>query len=156
MFQDRPFFGCGFGQYGKHRNNYLQNPHSDLPLAKGAVYLQHNVVLSLLTEVGIIGVGLFLILILKAYQEAAILLRTKKASPWSKAFAMILIATLTSYMINGMFHDVSIIPMANSLLFFLIAIVIGSRAMIARQPASLRLSPERQSSRPDNGALATG
>ena len=155
MFKDRPLFGCGFGQYAKHRNNYLQNPHSDLQLAKGAVYLQHNVVLSLLTEVGLLGCGLFLILILKAYQEAAILLRTKKATPWAKAFAMILIATLTSYMINGMFHDVSIIPMANTLLFFLLAIVIGSRAMFVK-PAASRSPTKLQPVRQDRGSLAAG
>ena len=155
MFKDRPLFGCGFGQYAKHRNNYLQNPHSDLQLAKGAVYLQHNVVLSLLTEVGLLGCGLFLILILKAYQEAAILLRTKKATPWAKAFAMILIATLTSYMINGMFHDVSIIPMANTLLFFLLAIVIGSRAMFMK-PAASRSPTKLQPVRQDRGSLAAG
>ena len=156
MFLDRPFFGCGFGQYAKHRNNYLQNPHSDLQLAKGAVYLQHNVVLSLLTEVGLIGCGLFLILILKAYQEAAILLRTKKATPWAKAYAMILVATLTRYTINGMFHDVSIIPMANTLLFFLMAIVISARAMLAPQVASPRISTERQPLHRKNSAMATG
>ncbi len=127
MIQDRPFFGCGFGQYNKHKRRYMQDPHSDLQLSKGAPYLQHNVVLSLVTEVGLIGVGLFLMLLVRAGQEAAMLVRWPDATPWTRAYGLVMLAMLISYFINGMFHDVSIIPMANSLLFFLLAIIVGTR-----------------------------
>ena len=125
MFQDRPVFGHGFGQYSKHRHHYLQNPHSDLPLSKGASYYQHNVFLALLTETGIIGCGLLVLFLLKSFQTSILLYRHPDASNWEQAHALILMALLISYVINGMFHDVSIIPMAHYLLFFWLAIVVS-------------------------------
>src|SRR4029079_4464899 len=60
MFLDRPLLGCGFGQYVDEAPNYLSDRTTDLPLEKGRPYIQHNVFLGLLTETGIVGLGLFM------------------------------------------------------------------------------------------------
>ena len=63
MFLDRPLFGCGFGQYKQHDVDYRRDPHSHLPLETATPYEQHNTLLALLTETGLIGAGLFALLL---------------------------------------------------------------------------------------------
>ena len=123
MIKDRPLLGCGLGQYGRARMDYIQEPNTKYELRKAASYLQHNVFLSLLTETGLIGCGLQLLLFARIYLTSWRLWSNPVASNWGRSYALIMIATLTAYLINGMFHDVSIIPMANMLIFFLLAIV---------------------------------
>jgi len=41
---------------------------------------------------------------------------------WPRQFGLLLLALLSCDVVNGMFHDVSIIPMVNMLLFFLAGI----------------------------------
>ena len=55
MFQDRPLFGCGFGQYAREKYPYLQDPYSGRPLASTKYFMQHNVFLAYLTETGLVG-----------------------------------------------------------------------------------------------------
>ena len=122
MFKDRPIFGCGFGQYKREKQAYLQAPNSGLELSLAKPYLQHNVFLSLLTEIGLFGCGLLVLLLGNAFLTAVQLFRHDKSSSETRMFALVLFALLTSYVINGMFHDTSIIPMANTLLFLLLGI----------------------------------
>ncbi len=63
MFQDRPLQGCGLGQYDRERLPYLADRSSELPLEKALPYVQHNAFLALLVETGLIGMGLFVLLI---------------------------------------------------------------------------------------------
>ena len=122
MFKDRPLLGCGFGQYNKYKPQYLQSPYTELPLAKAKPYLQHNVFLSVLTETGIAGTAFLVWLIINGSLVGLRIYRHSNSSNWERAFAVTLIAIISSYCINGMFHDVSIIPMANLLMFYLLAI----------------------------------
>ena len=63
MFLDRPLLGCGYAQYGTEHRNYLSDRSTDLPLERVRDYIPHNVVLSLLTETGLVGLGLFLAMV---------------------------------------------------------------------------------------------
>ncbi len=62
MFLDRPLLGCGFGQYPYEMLPYLADRTTELPLEKVRPFVQHNVFLALLTETGLVGVGLFVAL----------------------------------------------------------------------------------------------
>ena len=64
MFLDRPLLGCGFAQYREVMPEYLADRSTDLPLEKVRPFVQHNVFLALLTETGLIGVGLFVAVLL--------------------------------------------------------------------------------------------
>ena len=143
MFQERPFRGCGFGQYGRARLAHLQDPHSKYPLRKAKEYLQHNVFLSFLTETGLIGLSLLLLLLLKGVQVSVLLFRNKEATTWARGYSLLLMCILIAYCVNGMFHDVSIIPMGNMLLFFVLAIVANQEAAYAPRSvrAGIRPSP---------------
>ncbi len=59
MFRDRPLLGCGFGQYRVESLQYLSDRSTDLPLEKARPYVQHNALLALLAETGLVGMGLF-------------------------------------------------------------------------------------------------
>ena len=110
MFCDRPTFGCGFGQYKQHDMNYWRDPNSDLPLEKARPYVQHNAVLALLTETGMIGTGLYLALFAAWAHSALLLGRHPQASATERQFGLVWGAFLIAFLINGMFHDNSIIP----------------------------------------------
>ena len=122
MFKDRPLLGCGFGQYDKYKPDYLRGAHTRQPLEKAKPYLQHNVILAMLTETGIVGTGFLLMLLINALKIGVSNFLNTNSNPWEQAFAAMLIAILISYIVNGMFHDVAIIPMAHMLLFYVVAI----------------------------------
>ncbi len=122
MFVDRPIFGHGFGQYSKAKRLYHQ-PVSNEPLKRVLPYMQHNVVLSYLTETGAVGT-ILLLGIFALYGVAA--LRVFYHSPqnsYRRAVGLLSLIILTSYLINGMFHDVSIMPMLGSLFYFMLGVI---------------------------------
>ena len=59
MFLDRPLLGCGYYQYKTEHLNYLSDRSTSLPLERAREFIPHNVALSLLTETGLLGLGLF-------------------------------------------------------------------------------------------------
>ena len=60
MFWDRPIWGCGFGHFYEEKLPYLSDRRTPLKLEEIRDYIHHNTYLSLLTETGVIGLGLFL------------------------------------------------------------------------------------------------
>jgi hypothetical protein len=130
MFLDRPLFGCGYAQYGKEHVSYLTDRSTALVLEKGHAYIQHNVVFSLLTETGLLGLGLFLLLCGLWGLDAWRLWQSPTAPLASRQMGLLMLAALGVYFINGMFHDVSVIPMANMTLFFLAGVTAGLRSEI--------------------------
>ena len=123
MFQDRPIWGCGFGQYARAKYPYLQDPHAGKPLASTKYFMQHNVFLAYLTELGLIGVGVLLGLLGQMLISSWKLWKNKNLDILARQFGLLMVVMLVNYCVNGMFHDVSIIPMQNMLLFYLFGIV---------------------------------
>jgi O-antigen ligase len=122
MLADRPLLGCGYGQYAREKYPYLQDPTSEQPLSATKGYFQHNVFLAIASELGIVGLGALLIMF-AMFVRVGILTWTDPAMPfWRQRFGMLLLVFLSNYAINGMFHEVSIIPMSNMLMYFLAAI----------------------------------
>ena len=122
MFADRPLLGCGYGQYAKEKFPYLQDPTSEQPLSATRGYFQHNIFLAMLAELGIVGLAA-LVFMLAMFARVAILTWNDPTIPfWRQRFGMLLLVFLSNHCVNGMFHEVSIIPMENMLMFFLAAI----------------------------------
>jgi hypothetical protein len=123
MFEDRPMLGCGFGQYAREKYPYLQDAYTGQPLSKTKGYLQHNVFLAYLTEMGLIGLTALLIM-LGVIAKRAWLLWTDMDKPIEqRQFGFLMAAVLLGFSVNGMFHDTSIMPMVNYLLLFVAGIV---------------------------------
>jgi len=123
MFQDRPMLGCGFGQYTREKYPYLQDPHSGRPLSSTRSFMQHNVFLAYLTELGLVGFSLLTLTLLTMACQSWSLWKHSELDYWQRVFGLLMIVLVLNYTINGMFHDVSIIPMQNLLLLFLFGIV---------------------------------
>jgi hypothetical protein len=133
MFLDRPLFGCGYAQYSKEHVNYLSDRSTDVVLEKGRAYIQHNVVLSLLTETGLLGLGLFLVLCTLWAFDAWTMWRSTSAPLAYRQTGLLMLAVLGVYFTNGMFHDVSLISMSNMTLFFLAGVTAGLRPEISKK-----------------------
>jgi hypothetical protein len=132
MFLDRPIFGCGYGQYVQAAPPYFSDRSTDLPLEKARPYVQHNVFLALLTETGLVGMGLFVALLGAWTLDAWRLWRNPLAPAWARQYGLLFVAFMGVYVANGMFHDVSLIAMMNMYLFFLGGAVVAVAASAAR------------------------
>jgi O-antigen ligase len=138
MFLDRPILGCGFGQYEQESPAYLSDRTTDLPLETARPYVQHNVFLAILTETGIVGMGLFVALLVSWSHTAWRLWRAESAPPWVRQMGLLFLAFMAVYLANGMFHDITIIPMVNMVLFFLAGSVMALAPRLVRTPARTR------------------
>jgi O-antigen ligase len=127
MFLDHPLFGCGYSQYKTEHPNYLSDRSTGLVLEKGRGYIPHNVVLSLLTETGLVGLGLFLAIVFLWARDAWRLWKTQTMPLEARQQGLLMLVVLATYFLNGMFHDVSAAPMANMILFFLAGVTAGLR-----------------------------
>ncbi len=125
MFLDRPLLGCGLGQYRDESICYLHDRATELQLENARGYVQHNVFLSLLTETGLVGMGLWVALLGLWGRNAWRLWQASSASPWFRRSGLLLLVLLASYVSTGMFHDVSLIAAVQMLLFFLAGLVAG-------------------------------
>lgn len=132
MFQDQPLWGHGFGQYKQVDMNYWRDPTSNLALEKAKPYVQHNVFLALLTETGLVGLSLYLVLLGLWTRTAWLVWSCSRRSLAERQIGLLLLVALTAHVTNGMFHDVSIIPMSNMLLFLIAGVCQG----VAQQHAA--------------------
>jgi O-antigen ligase len=119
IWQDRPIFGCGFGQYKKVDGEYIAKREFDLPMEKALGYYQHNIFLSVLVETGIVGLSAYLLLACQVTREAFMLGRAARAPLWARQIGLITVMLMLTYFVNGIFHEMSIIPMVNMLVFFM-------------------------------------
>ena len=131
MFLDRPLLGCGYAQYGPEHENYLADRSTDLPLERARGYIAHNVVFSLLTETGLVGLGLFLAMVFFWTRDAWRLWSDAALPLWARQAGLLWMIVLGAYLVNGMFHDVSVQPMMNMTLFFLAGVTAGLRPMLS-------------------------
>ena len=123
MVADRPILGVGFGQYARAKYPYLQDPYSAEPLSMTRSYMQHNIFLAYVTETGLLGLSALLLMLSLFLHAAWTIWRDNRLSFWQRQFGLLMMAMLANHCTNGMFHDVSIIPMENMFLFFLAALV---------------------------------
>jgi O-antigen ligase len=125
MFLDRPLLGCGLGQYQDESIYYLHDRTTELELENARGYSQHNVFLSLLTETGLVGMGLWVALLWLWVRNAWRLWQASPASPWFRRVGLLFLVLAASYVCNGVFHDVSLIVVIQMLLFFMAGLVAG-------------------------------
>lgn len=118
IFQDYPLAGVGLSQYKRHNVDYLAKRSFDLPMGTATTYVQHNIFLSLLVETGLIGVTLFCLVLLFWVKDGWTLWYATDLPLWQRQFGMFSLLMVAAYFPNGMFHEMSVIPMLNMLMFF--------------------------------------
>jgi O-antigen ligase len=144
MFCHRPLLGCGFAQYEDQVAAYLSDRSTEMPLERARPYRQHNVFLSLLTETGLLGMGLFLIVLTQWGRDAWRLWRNVAAPPWARRQALFFLGMLGAYLPNAMFHEMWVIPACNMLLFLSAGLTAGLRPLA--RPAGASLGARRPAS----------
>jgi O-antigen ligase len=135
MFLDRPLFGCGYAQYGTESNNYVSDRSTDLPLEKARGYIPHNVAFSLLAETGLVGFGLFAAMLFYWTRDAWRLWNHAALPLWARQQGLLFLIAIAVYLINGMFHEVSVMSMTNMTLFFLAGVTAGLRPLTTADPS---------------------
>ncbi len=119
MFLDHPIAGVGLGQYKYRDQEYIAARDVDLPLDRIRPYHQHNVLLSLMAETGLLGTLPFVVL-LSYWSRLSWQLYKDRSQSWEyRQLGLVFLAAFVSYLTSGMFQDVALIPMTNLLIFFL-------------------------------------
>jgi O-antigen ligase len=131
MFWDRPLFGVGFGQFPTAKLPYLDDPNTELRLQSIRRYVHHNTFLGLLTENGLIGMGLFLTILAGWVVNIRALWKSPQAPPWARYHAVLLLAAMAAYVCQLGAHELSYSTLDNSLLFLLAGIASGLRHQFA-------------------------
>ncbi len=148
MFLDRPVLGHGFGQYTAAKKPYHYVETANMPLRKVLPYMQHNLFLSYLTETGLVGMGLLILLLGTAIVKGWRLWQSSAAPAAERYFGLLVLAFVGSYCLNGMFHDVSIIAHTAALWYLLLGMVESLSGR--RQPMTAsRHHPDEPDSRHD-------
>ncbi len=137
MFKDHPLKGHGYGGYFESSPPYLAKRSQDAAFDVVRPYMQHNVILSLLIDSGLVAVGLFLSWTVLTCLTAYRLVRFRAATDDQRAVGLAVLGCMLPYYMNGMFHDVSVIPMLNSVLFFLAGI--STTVAASTLPAALTI-----------------
>ncbi|MCA9215186.1 MAG: O-antigen ligase family protein [Planctomycetales bacterium] len=125
MFKDHPISGVGFGQYKQHDRFYLDRGSTDLNLEIGRPYLQHNICLSVLTETGLVGMNLQLLVMLIWCRAATEVWRKRDLPLETRQLGLLVLVLFCAYFANGMFQDVTIVPMVHMVWFFYGGLAIG-------------------------------
>jgi len=141
MFLDRPLLGVGFGHFPEAKLPYLADRSTSLNLKPIRPYVHHNTFLSLLTETGLIGLGLYLAVLAGWGRAAWVLARNSDAPDWARAQGALLLGVLGVYSCQALFHELSYTPIDNSLLFLLAGVTVGLRPLATMQPKARPLHP---------------
>ncbi|MBN1394356.1 MAG: O-antigen ligase family protein [Pirellulales bacterium] len=137
MFLDRPLLGCGYAQYAQEHENYVHDRSTQLLLERGRGYIPHNAALCLLTETGLVGLGLFAAMFFFWGLDAWRLWSGAERPLWARQQGLLTLIVLGAYFINGMFHEVSVVPMANMTLFFLAGMTEGVYLLTGRRSSGM-------------------
>jgi len=127
MFLDRPLFGFGFGQFPMAKMDYLDDRSTELVLEHIRPFCHHNTFLSVLTELGLVGLLLFVAILVSWARAAWALARAVDSPPWTQAQGALMLGVLAIYACQAMFHELTYTPIDNSLVFLLAGITAGLR-----------------------------
>ena len=134
MFRDAPVVGCGFGRFYDCKLPYLSDRTQQIELESIRNLDHHNTFLGLLTETGIIGFTLFVALFVAWARAAWQLVRNTQAESWIRAQGLFSLATMIAYLASALFHDLTLSPSEQWLLYLTTGVTVGLQSML-RFPA---------------------
>ena len=127
MFLDSPVVGCGLGRFMEAKLPYLSDRSTSLRLESIRGLVHHNHYLSLLTETGLIGLGLFLAVIIFWARTACQLVRDPESPDWVRSVGILFLGAICVFFFQWMGHELSYSPVDHSLLFLLAGMTVGLR-----------------------------
>jgi O-antigen ligase len=153
MVQEHPLVGVGFGHFRDHAPGFARDPSSPF-YAFGSSALEHNNLLSIVAETGLVGLGLYLVMIVLLLRYSVRLYRRLPATAAGFIGRDLLVLywiLTTAYFIDGTFRETSDNPFANSLFFGLSAVPVSLDLLLS--PAPIRARPRF---RPQTGGRPMG
>lgn len=141
MFKDKPVAGFGFNQFQIYNRPYLSDRSTDIRLESIRGYVHHNSYLSLLVDLGIVGVMLYAFVMLAFTLQIMALWNAKTAPKWARGLAVIALAMSSVHVLQMAFHEVSFSPIENGFLFSILGLVVAAREQFAPAP---QLAPQLQ------------
>lgn len=117
MFLDRPLVGVGFGHFSEQSRYYLSDRSTGLHLEHIRGYIHHNTFLSLLVEMGLAALLLYLAMLAHWVRSAWLLNRNQTNPEWVRLQGLFTLCLLAAYSFQLLFREVSYSPVENSLVF---------------------------------------
>jgi O-antigen ligase len=125
MFLDRPLVGCGFGQYRYAVEPYLSDRTTSLELEAIRGQPHHNTFLALLTETGLVGAGLFVLVLAAWGRRAWQTWHSTTAPDWVRRQGLLMLGVLGVYVGPALFFDLAYSPHVHWLVFLLAGFTSG-------------------------------
>jgi O-antigen ligase len=147
MIQDAPLIGHGFGHYFQAAPPYFSTRGYAMPLEMARGYHQHNVLLSVAVDNGLIGLVMFTTLLVIWIRTGWRLAKEGDVNIVRRHAGLIVVASITGYLVGGMFQDVTIMPMINMYLFFVAGLVVTLRQLSVSHGATRLNQPQGVSPR---------
>ncbi|GMU32592.1 MAG: O-antigen ligase family protein [Planctomycetia bacterium] len=141
IVQEHPLIGVGFGHFRDHAPAFARDPSSPF-YAFGTTALEHNNLLSIVAETGVIGLVLYSIMMIVIVRFSIQLFRKlppKGPGFISRDLLVLYWILVMAYFIDGTFRETSDNPFANSLFFGLSAIPVALNILLG--PVSIYARP---------------
>lgn len=147
IVKQHPLFGIGFGHFRDFAPAFAKDPSSPF-YAFGTTALEHNNLLSIVAETGIIGLALYLIMAIYIIRFSIQLFRKlppKAPGLISRDLLVLYWILAAAYFTDGTFRETSDNPFANSLFFGLSAIPVALNVLLGPKPIRARsaFTPQR-------------
>ena len=136
MFRDAPIFGCGFGRFYDAKLAYLADRSHQIELESIRPLDHHNTLLSILTETGFVGLALFLGVLAGILRASVALLRDARAPRWARLQGVFGLAALLTYCASALFHDLSLSPSEQWMLFLAAGMTVAAHRTVVRSTAT--------------------
>jgi O-antigen ligase len=135
MFKENPVFGVGFGRFYDRKLPYLSDRSQDFELESLRGLHHHNTLLSLLTETGMLGLASFLAILVAWARSAWSLVRDVKLPAWERSQGLLMLAVLVTYLSSAVFHDLTLLPSQEWILFLVAGLTMNVRLSTVHSPA---------------------
>ncbi len=123
IFKERPIFGVGFGRFGREANFYATGLGVRTNVAATS---QHNLFFSLASEVGIIGLLPFILILFFSLRYSWLLYRQSvEEGIISRDLVVSFWAIMIVYIVNASFIQTQYFPSANAFIFLWIGTIVG-------------------------------
>jgi O-antigen ligase len=141
MFKDKPLFGFGFGQFPTQKIPYLSDRTTALQLETIRPWSHHNTYLSVLTELGIVGLAMFVGLLAAWARRGYKLWRDEEAPHWVQSHGALMLAVLAMYAVQCLFHEMSFSARDNSVVFLFAGLTSALYATATRPATAHATTP---------------
>ncbi len=125
MFCDHPVLGVGFGRFYDCKLPYLSDRSQNFELESLRRLHHHNTLLSVLTETGLVGLAAFVGVFAVWVRSGWGLATNCESSSWTRAQGILMLALVANYQCSAVFHDLTLLPSQELLLFVFAAVTVN-------------------------------